>query len=62
MHQINGKMYGSLGGLKFCKNSKILWHVFVVGTETDIHAVYFHGNEFEIEGNHKDSLTLFPGM
>ncbi|XP_065054471.1 hephaestin-like protein [Rhopilema esculentum] len=61
MHQINGKMYGNLQGLKFCKNSKILWHVFVVGTETDIHAVYFHGNEFEIEGNHKDSLTLFPG-
>ena len=61
MHQINGKMYGNLEGLEFCQGEKILWHTLVVGTETDMHAIYFHGNDFDTEGNHKDSLTLFPG-
>ena len=61
MHQVNGRMYGHLEGLNFCQGNKILWHTLVVGTETDIHAIYFHGNDFEINGNHKDALTLFPG-
>eukprot|EP00794_Sanderia_malayensis_P014202 gene14202-15684_t len=61
MHQINGYMYGNLKGLEFCKGQKILWHTFVVGTEVDMHSIYFHGNTFNIEGNRKDTLTLFPG-
>ena len=61
MHQINGRMYGHLAGLDFCQGDKILWHSLVIGSETDIHAMYFHGNEFEIDGNHKDTLNLFPG-
>ncbi len=61
MHQINGYMYGNLRGLDFCKGQRILWHTFVVGTEVDMHAIYFHGNTFEIEGSRKDTLTIFPG-
>eukprot|EP00112_Aurelia_sp_Birch-Aquarium-sp1_P012138 Seg2551.1 transcript_id=Seg2551.1/GoldUCD/mRNA.D3Y31 product="Hephaestin-like protein" protein_id=Seg2551.1/GoldUCD/D3Y31 len=61
MHQINGHMYGHIEGLDFCQGSKILWHTFVVGTETDVHAIYFHGNGFNMDGNNKDALTLFPG-
>ena len=61
MHQINGRMYGHIEGLDFCQGSKILWHTFVVGTETDVHAIYFHGNGFNMDGNTKDALTLFPG-
>eukprot|EP00794_Sanderia_malayensis_P014203 gene14203-15685_t len=63
MHQINGYMYGNLKGLEFCKGQKILWHTFVVGTEVDMHSMYFHGNTFKTsDDNHKDSLTLFPGQ
>ena len=62
MHQINGYMYGNLKGLEFCKEQSILWHTFVIGTEVDMHAIYFHGNTFESAvGNRKDSLVLFPG-
>ncbi len=55
-------MYGNLKGLDFCKGQKILWHSFVIGTEVDMHAIYFHGNTFKTsDDNHKDSLALFPG-
>ena len=63
MHQVNGFMYGNMDGLKVCKDTKVLWHAFAVGTEVDMHGIYFHGNSFSSDrGIHKDSLALFPGI
>ena len=63
MHQVNGFMYGNMDGLKVCKDSNVLWHAFGIGTEVDMHGIYFHGNSFNLDrGIHKDSLALFPGI
>ena len=63
MHHVNGFMYGNMEGLKVCKDSKVLWHAFGIGTEVDMHGIYFHGNSFSTDrGIHKDSLALFPGI
>jgi len=62
MHHVNGFMYGNMEGLKVCKDSKVLWHAFGIGTEVDMHGIYFHGNSFSSDRDiHKDSLALFPG-
>ena len=63
MHQINGFMYGNLEGLEVCRNTKVLWHAFVIGTEVDMHGIYFHGNTFNTDMEiRKDSIALFPGI
>ena len=63
MHQVNGFMYGNMEGLSVCKDTKVLWHAFAVGTEVDMHGIYFHGNSFSSDIDiHKDSLALFPGI
>lgn len=62
MHQVNGYMYGNMDGLSVCNNKKVLWHAFAIGTEVDMHGIYFHGNAFSSDMEiHKDSLALFPG-
>ena len=62
MHQINGYMYGNLQiGLSLCKGDKVLWHAIGMGTEVDMHTVYFHGNSFEQDENHKDTVNVLPG-
>lgn len=63
MHQVNGFMYGNMEGLNVCKDENVLWHAFAVGTEVDMHGIYFHGNSFSSDIDiHKDSLALFPGI
>ena len=44
MHSINGYVYGNLPGLEMCLGDRVAWHVFSLGTETDMHTLYFHGN------------------
>ena len=60
MHQINGFMYGNLG-IELCKGQKVIWYGLAIGTEIDLHSIYFTGNDIEVEGNHKDSIMIFPG-
>ena len=62
MSQINGYLFGNLG-MTFCKGKKILWHSLAVGTEVDMHSIFFYGNTLKTtDGNHRDGLVLFPGM
>ncbi|XP_066533943.1 ferroxidase HEPHL1-like [Hoplias malabaricus] len=60
MHAVNGYMYGNLPGLEMRNGSKVSWHVLGLGTEVDVHGVHFQGNTFLIEGNTRDSLSVFP--
>ncbi|XP_064186262.1 ceruloplasmin isoform X2 [Anguilla rostrata] len=60
MHSINGYMYGNLNGLSMCKGDKVSWHLSGLGSEVDIHGLYFHGNRFTISGTRRDSINLFP--
>uniref|UniRef100_A0AAY4A9Z6 ferroxidase n=1 Tax=Denticeps clupeoides TaxID=299321 RepID=A0AAY4A9Z6_9TELE len=60
MHAVNGFMYGNLPGLDMCKGDRVVWHLLGLGTEVDIHGIYFEGNTFQLEGLTRDTLTVFP--
>ncbi|XP_076837341.1 hephaestin-like protein 1a [Brachyhypopomus gauderio] len=60
MHSINGRMYGNLVGLDLCKEDHVVWHMLGLGTEVDIHGVYFQGNTFKQNSATRDTLSLFP--
>ncbi|KAG9351427.1 hypothetical protein JZ751_022677, partial [Albula glossodonta] len=60
MHAINGLMYGNLRGLDLCLGDRVAWHSLGLGTETDMHGVYFQGNTFKREGMTRDTFGLFP--
>ncbi|XP_007936288.1 ferroxidase HEPHL1 [Orycteropus afer afer] len=60
MHAINGFMYGNQPGLSMCKKDRVSWHMIGMGTDTDMHGVYFQGNTIHLRGTHRDSLALFP--
>ncbi|GAB1293882.1 Ferroxidase HEPHL1 [Apodemus speciosus] len=62
MHAINGYMYGGQPGLSMCKKDRVSWHLIGMGTDTDMHGVYFQGNTIHLRGTHRDSLALFPHM
>ncbi|XP_068456801.1 ferroxidase HEPHL1 isoform X2 [Clinocottus analis] len=60
MHAVNGRMYGNLHGLEMCAGDKVSWYTFGLGTEVDIHGVYFEGNTFKKQGATRDTVSLFP--
>ncbi|XP_051962699.1 hephaestin-like protein 1a isoform X2 [Xyrauchen texanus] len=60
MHAVNGYMYGNLLGLDLCNGEHVVWHTLGLGTEVDIHGIYFQGNTFQRDGMNRDTLNLFP--
>ena len=44
MHSINGYVFGNLPDLRLCLGDRVAWHIYSLGTETDLHTMYFHGN------------------
>ncbi|KAM4726146.1 ferroxidase HEPHL1 isoform 2-T2 [Anableps anableps] len=60
MHAVNGLMYGNLPGLEMCAGDNVMWYTFGLGTEADIHGVYFEGNTFKKQSTTRDTVSLFP--
>uniref|UniRef100_W5M0L7 Ceruloplasmin n=1 Tax=Lepisosteus oculatus TaxID=7918 RepID=W5M0L7_LEPOC len=60
MHSINGYMYGNLKGLKMCLGDKVSWHLYGLGSEVDMHGIFFNGNTFITKGTRRDVVNLFP--
>ncbi|XP_027747661.1 ceruloplasmin isoform X3 [Empidonax traillii] len=60
MHSINGYMYGNQPGLEMCKGSVVSWHLMGLGSEVDVHGIYFSGNTFVTKGTRRDTANLFP--
>ncbi|KAG8511404.1 Ceruloplasmin [Galemys pyrenaicus] len=60
MYSINGYMYGNLPGLDMCLGDDVLWHILSVGSERDLHGIYFSGNTFISLGSRKDTIAIFP--
>ncbi|KAM9436317.1 ferroxidase HEPHL1-like isoform 2-T2 [Clarias gariepinus] len=60
MHCVNGFMYGNLPDLDLCLGDHVVWHMLGLGTEVDLHGVYFQGNTFQRDGTTHDTLNLFP--
>ena len=57
---LNGYVYRSLPGLTMCKNDKVSWHLSGLGSEPDIHSLYFYGNRFLYRQTRRDSISVFP--
>ncbi|XP_053501525.1 ferroxidase HEPHL1-like isoform X2 [Ictalurus furcatus] len=60
MHAVNGYMYGNLPGLEMCAGERVRWHLLGLGTEEDMHGIYFQGNTFSRDGITRDTLAVFP--
>ncbi|XP_074467992.1 ferroxidase HEPHL1 isoform X2 [Sebastes fasciatus] len=60
MHAVNGRMYGNLHGLEMCAGDTVQWYTFGLGTEADIHSVYFEGNTFKKQSTTRDTISVFP--
>uniref|UniRef100_A0A8C6WLD8 ferroxidase n=1 Tax=Neogobius melanostomus TaxID=47308 RepID=A0A8C6WLD8_9GOBI len=60
MHAVNGLMYGNLPGLEMCAGSRVRWYTLGLGTEVDLHGVYFEGNTFKRQSTTRDTLSVFP--
>ncbi|XP_067220570.1 ferroxidase HEPHL1-like [Chanodichthys erythropterus] len=60
MHAVNGYMYGNLPSLELCNGEHAVWHTLGLGTEVDIHGIYFQGNTFQRDGMNRDTLSIFP--
>ncbi|CAL8306226.1 unnamed protein product [Lota lota] len=60
MHAINGYVYRSLPGLTMCKGDKVSWHLSGLGSELDIHSLYFYGNRFLYRQTRRDSISVLP--
>uniref|UniRef100_A0A3Q2PTM2 ferroxidase n=1 Tax=Fundulus heteroclitus TaxID=8078 RepID=A0A3Q2PTM2_FUNHE len=60
MHAVNGRMYGNLAGLEMCAGDNVMWYTLGLGTEADIHGVYFEGNTFKKQSTTRDTVSLFP--
>uniref|UniRef100_UPI00398F15E9 ceruloplasmin isoform X2 n=1 Tax=Pristiophorus japonicus TaxID=55135 RepID=UPI00398F15E9 len=60
MHSINGYMYGNQPGLVMDKGNRVSWHLIGLGSEVDIHGIYFQGNTFLNKGTRRDTANLFP--
>ncbi|XP_054838240.1 ceruloplasmin isoform X2 [Eublepharis macularius] len=60
MHSINGYMYGNQKGLEMCRGQTVSWHLIGLGSEVDIHGIYFSGNTFLVQGKRQDTVNLFP--
>lgn len=57
---VNGYMYGNLPGLEMCEGDQVRWYLLGLGTNIDMHGVYFQGNTFHRNGITRDTLTVFP--
>lgn len=57
---VNGRMYGNLLGLEMCAGDKVSWYTLGLGTEVDLHGVYFEGNTFKRQSTTRDTVNLFP--
>lgn len=57
---INGYMYGNQEGLEMCRGNTVSWHLIGLGSEVDIHGIYFSGNTLLIQGKRQDTANLFP--
>ncbi|CAN9500898.1 unnamed protein product [Ophioblennius macclurei] len=60
MKAINGFVYKNLPGLTMCKADKVTWHLSGLGSEKDVHSLYFQGNRFIYRQNRRDSIAVFP--
>ena len=57
---LNGFVYRSLPGLTMCKSDTVSWHLSGLGSELDIHSLYFYGNRFLYRQTRRDSISVFP--
>ncbi|RXM91053.1 Hephaestin [Acipenser ruthenus] len=57
---INGYMFGNLPGLEMCAGNSISWHLLGMGSETDVHTAFFHGQALTVRHQRTDVVSLFP--
>lgn len=53
-------MYGNLPGLDMCLGDNVSWHLLSVGSNSDLHGIYFSGNTFISLGQRGDTVSMIP--
>ncbi|XP_028410186.1 hephaestin-like protein [Dendronephthya gigantea] len=60
IHMINGYIFGNVPDLKMCVGDVVDWHLFGMGSETDLHSVTFHGHTVRVDGHRSVKDAVFP--
>lgn len=61
---INGYVAETLPGLLVAQYQQVRWHLLNVGSDTEYHAVHFHGLAFNVHGKQGHRMgvyNLYPG-
>lgn len=43
-----------------CAGDNVVWYTFGLGTEVDVHGVFFEGNTFQRQKTTRDIVNVFP--
>ncbi|XP_023489219.2 hephaestin [Equus przewalskii] len=60
MHAINGFVFGNVPELSMCAQKRVVWHLFGMGNEVDVHTAFFHGQVLTIRSHRTDVAHIFP--
>lgn len=55
---INGKLYANLHGLEMVEGERVVWYLFAMGNEGDIHTVHFHAVTFTYKVHNMQSDSI----
>lgn len=57
---INGFVFGNVPELSMCAQKRVVWHLFGMGNEVDVHTAFFHGQVLTIRSHRTDVAHIFP--
>ncbi|KAM6381425.1 coagulation factor VIII isoform 2-T2 [Pluvialis apricaria] len=60
LHTINGYINGSLPGLTLCLKKQVQWHVIGLGSEPEVHSIFFESHTFLVRSHRLSSLEISP--
>ena len=60
IHMINGYIFGNVPGLEMCIGDRVDWHIFGMGSETDLHSITFQGHTIKVDGHRTVKDAVFP--
>jgi len=60
-HSVNGRLFGTLGGLEMREGERVRWYSAALGDDRDVHTAHWHGGTVVEAGSRRvDTITLLP--
>ncbi|KAA0158514.1 hypothetical protein FNF31_05370 [Cafeteria roenbergensis] len=60
LHAVNGRLFGTLGGIEMVEGERVRWYSAALGDDRDLHTPHWHGGTVLERGARVDTVTLLP--